>query len=59
MLAHFNFKKMYFLKKVHHAVGLPHLPIVSSKVVANNVFALESFSYINKFSKTEILAFCY
>ena len=50
---------MFFFKQVHHAFGLPHILIVSSKVVADNVFALESFSYINKYSKTEILAFCY
>ena len=36
-----------------------HIPIVSSKVVTYHVFALESFSYINKYSKTEILAFFY
>ena len=32
---------------------------VRSKVVSDHVFALEYFSYINKYSKTEILAICH
>ena len=31
---------------------------ISSKVVTDHVFALESFSYINKYSKTKIPVFC-
>ena len=34
-----------------------HIPIISSKVVTDHAFAWESFSYINKYSKTEIFAF--
>ena len=30
-----------------------------SKVVTDHVFALEYFSYINKYSTTEILAICH
>ena len=29
------------------------------KVVTDHVFALEYFSYLNKYSKTEILAICH
>ena len=36
-----------------------HFPMISSKVATDHVFALESFSQINKYFKTEILAFCY
>ena len=31
----------------------------TSKVETSHFFALESISYVNKYSKTEILAFCY
>ena len=37
-------------------VGLPY-PMM--KVETSHFFALESISYVNKYSKTEILAFCY
>ena len=43
-----NTKKGFF--KVLHAVGLPHSN--------NSCFCLGSFSYIDTYSKTEILAFC-
>ena len=45
-----NTKKMYFFKG-RHAVGLPHSD--------NSCFCFGSFSYINKYFKTGILAFCY
>ena len=42
-------------KKVHHAGRLPHPDNISSKVVSNNFFAMESFCHINKYFKTETL----
>ena len=36
-----------------------HFPMISSNVATDHVFALESFSQINKYFKTEILVFCY
>ena len=48
----FSFEKFVILSGFH-------IPIIWSKVVTDHVFALESFSRINKYSKTEILAFCY
>ena len=49
-----GFDIYFFEKKDHHADGLPH-----TKVETSHFFALESTSYVNKCSKTEILAFCY
>ena len=45
-----NTKKCIF-SKGHHAVGHPHSD--------NSCFCFGSSSYINKYSKTKILAFCY
>ena len=46
-------------KKVHHAVRLAStFWKISYKVVTDHVLALASFSYINKYSKTKIPAFC-
>ena len=50
---YFN-QKCTFLKK-RSSCGWAY----TSKVETSHFFALESISYVNKYSKTEIFAFCY
>ena len=48
------------MKKDHHAVGLPQSDNFSqscSRVIF--LLAMGSFPYVNEYSKTKILAFCY
>ena len=52
----FDKKCIFFFKLSYGRAST--FPIISSKVITDHAFAWESFSYINKDSKTEILTFC-
>ena len=56
---HFNLKTFFFLFGKFIMLSGFHFPMISSKVATDHVFALESFSHIKKYFKTEMLAFCY
>ena len=57
---HFRYWHTCILIKIYFFEKKIFMRLAStSKVETSHFFALESISYVNKYSKTEILAFCY